>query len=325
MAAQAQQAAERNDMKTLYNITKQLGGRKANTNRPVKGKNGNILSKPIEQLERWKEHFSELLTCKPANAPFIEEGEDLDVHLGPISKAEIIQAISKIKTGKAPGPDNILPEVLKAEATVAAKILMDLFQEVWEKEEVPKDWKKGYIIKLSKKGDLSKCKNWRAIQLLSLPSKIFTRIILERIRAAVDKKLRDEQAGFRTGRSCVDQIATLRIIIEPSMEWQSPLFINFIDFKQAFESVDSGDMENTEKLWNSAKDGEGYTEPVRGHSVPRYTQHKRVGALHSEHRSPSGMFVVATDLLPCDRLGDENGNEPSTRNSVDAHEKVRRP
>ena len=60
------------------------------------------------------------------------------------------------------------------------------------------------------KGDLSDCLNWRGIQLLSLPSKVYTRSILERIRKAVDAKLREEQAGFRKGRSCMDmdQIAT---------------------------------------------------------------------------------------------------------------------
>ena len=40
------------------------------------------------------------------------------------------------------------------------------------------------------------------------------------------------------GKSCADQIATLRIIVEQSLEWNSPLYINFIDFEKAFDSVD---------------------------------------------------------------------------------------
>ena len=54
----------------------------------------------------------------------------------------------------------------------------------------------------------------------------------------IDTKFRDQQAGFRKDRSCVDQIATLRIIIEQSCEWNSPLFVNFVDFEKAFDSVD---------------------------------------------------------------------------------------
>ncbi|CAH8584582.1 unnamed protein product [Heterobilharzia americana] len=73
-------------------------------------------------------------------------------------------------------------------------------------------------------------------------SKILSRIILERLRDALDSKLRPEQAGwlagFRKYKSCADQIATLRIIIEQSIEWQSALYLNFIDFEKAFDSVD---------------------------------------------------------------------------------------
>ena len=53
----------------------------------------------------------------------------------------------------------------------------------------------------------------------------------------VDPLLRDQQAGFRAGRSCADQIATLRIILEQSLEWNSPLYINFMDSIKAFDSV----------------------------------------------------------------------------------------
>ena len=43
---------------------------------------------------------------------------------------------------------------------------------------------------------------------------------------------------FGKNKSCTDHIATLRIIIEQSIEWQSPLYINFIDFEKAFDRVD---------------------------------------------------------------------------------------
>ena len=54
----------------------------------------------------------------------------------------------------------------------------------------------------------------------------------------MDPHLRDHQAGFRKNRSCTDQIATLRIILEQSLEWNSPLYVNFIDYEKAFDSVD---------------------------------------------------------------------------------------
>ena len=117
-------------------------------------------------------------------------------------------------------------------------MLQPLLQKIWEEERVPNDWKLGYMVKLPKKGDLSKCSNWRGIMLLSVPGKVLARIILERLKEALDERLRPEQAGFRQGRSCIDHIATLRIIIEQSLEWQSPLYMTFVDFEKAFDSVD---------------------------------------------------------------------------------------
>ena len=82
------------------------------------------------------------------------------------------------------------------------------------------------------------CKNWRGIALLSIPSKVFTCILLDRMKGALDENLREEQAGFQKNKSCTDHIATLRIIVEQSIQWQSPLYINFIDFGKAFDRAD---------------------------------------------------------------------------------------
>ena len=53
----------------------------------------------------------------------------------------------------------------------------------------------------------------------------------------MDETLRDNQAGFRSNRSCSDQIATLRIIVEQSLEWNSSLYVNFVDYRKAFDSI----------------------------------------------------------------------------------------
>ena len=79
--------------------------------------------------------------------------------------------------------------------------------------------------------------------LLSVPGKALCRVILERLRTAVDDKLRDNQAGFGRDRSCTDQIVTLQTIVEQSNEWNSSLYINFVDYEKAFHSFDR------ESLW----------------------------------------------------------------------------
>ena len=105
-------------------------------------------------------------------------------------------------------------------------------------EQIPDEWKEGYLIKLPKKGDLGNCNNYRGIMLLSVLGKVLSRILLNRIKGKVDPDLRDQQAGFRKDRSCTDQISTLRIIIKQSAEWNSSIYLSFIDYEKAFDSVD---------------------------------------------------------------------------------------
>ena len=94
------------------------------------------------------------------------------------------------------------------------------------------------MIKLPKKGGLRDCNNYRGIMLLSVPGKVLNSVLLERMKEAVDPKLQNQQAGFRRNRSRADQIASLHIIVEQSLEWNSPLYINFVDYEKAFDSVD---------------------------------------------------------------------------------------
>ena len=126
--------------------------------------------------------------------------------------------------------------MLKAEDTVTPQLLCQILQKIWDSEEAPSEWKTGTIVKLPKKGDLGNCNNWRGITLLSLTSKIFSRI-LQRISTAVDGILRQEQAGFGKGKSCIDHNFVLRQILEQSHEWNGSLYVVFVDFEKAFDSL----------------------------------------------------------------------------------------
>ena len=70
-------------------------------------------------------------------------------------------------------------------------------------------WKKELVVKVFKKRSLHKCNNCRGVTLLPVSSKIFCRMRLEQIKKGVDKKLRQEQAGFRPKKSTTEHIFIL--------------------------------------------------------------------------------------------------------------------
>jgi hypothetical protein len=171
--------------------------------------------------------------------------KDPNIDLHPPTWAEIKIALKQMKSGKAPGLDNITLEVLKVYVETLIDLLYPMSVKIWMKEILPADWKKGMIVKLPKKGDTTNCNNWRGITLLSVPSKVFSRIILNCIKDPIEMRLRKEQAGFRRHHSCANLINTLQNILEQGKEWQNTLYPMFIDFEKAFDSI------NRKVMWQT--------------------------------------------------------------------------
>ena len=122
--------------------------------------------------------------------------------------------------------------------------LHDQILKIWEKETVPQDWKDANIVSLFKKGDRKDCGNYRGISLLSIAGKIMARIILNRLNTLLAHDILPEtQCGFRSGRSTIDMIFTLRQVQEKCLEQNMPLYVIFIDFTKAFDTV------SREALW----------------------------------------------------------------------------
>ena len=110
---------------------------------------------------------------------------------------------------------------------------------VWISEKIPDDWRRGIILTFSKrKGDRLTCANHRGITLLSIPGKLLALILLRRSVSAIRSRRRIQQAGFMPGRSTIDQIFALRQIIEKGNAHNRTLYIAFVDFKAAFDSID---------------------------------------------------------------------------------------
>lgn len=244
----AEQAAVSGRTQELYKTIKTIAGVKPKPVSAVKDKEGVLRTEQSEKMARWAEHFRELLNrddpVDPVTLEEVDEGEEIeDIGTGDWTVDEVKSALKSVKSGKAAGIDEISPELLKADLDGTAGRLCAVYNSLWNEERWPQVWKKGLIHKIFKKGDARDCNNWRGITLLPIDSKIFCRMIINRMKKGVDKKLRKEQAGFRPGRGTTEQIFILRNILEQANEWQAGIYIHFIDFEKAFDSV------HREGLW----------------------------------------------------------------------------
>ncbi|XP_058811188.1 uncharacterized protein LOC131676078 [Topomyia yanbarensis] len=88
-------------------------------------------------------------------------------------------------------------------------------------------------------------------------------VILNRIQEKFDATLRRQQAGFRAGRSCADNIVTLRIILEQVNEFQESLYLVFIDYEKAFGRL------NYENMWGALR-RKGVPEKIIGPIEAQY-------------------------------------------------------
>jgi hypothetical protein len=83
---------------------------------------------------------------------------------------------------------------------------------IWNKEELPYQWKESIVVPIHKKGDKTECSIYRGISLLSTSYKILSNILLSRLIPYADEIIGDYQCGFRDNRS-TDQIFYIRQIL----------------------------------------------------------------------------------------------------------------
>lgn len=190
--------------------------------------------------ETWKKHY-EKLWCNPNIVTEEDASEYYTVDA--ITLIELRQALKETKNRKACGPDGLNSELLKYGGFLFELRFLHLLNECWKTCEIPSAWQTAEVISLFKKGDRNNCENYRGISLLNSASKIYSRIINNRIKGITDVFLEEEQVGFRKGRSCSDNVFTIKQIIEKRREYNLETHIAFIDIIKAFDKV------NRSKLW----------------------------------------------------------------------------
>ena len=128
---------------------------------------------------------------------------------------EVKRIMSGLARNKASGLDGVTNEILLAGKEEMVKSVWALCHTAFKVEKIPKEWAKGLIVPIHKDGDKTVPDNYRGITLLSIVGKVYTAILNARIVewAENNKKLVEEQAGFRQGRSTINHLFVLTEVI----------------------------------------------------------------------------------------------------------------
>jgi hypothetical protein len=166
----------------------------------VKDERGDLLADPHKILNRWKNYFCQLLNVHGAAAVRQNEIHTAELFVPQPSASEDEVAIGKLKRYKSPGVDQIPAELIQAGGGTLRSEVHKLIRLIWNKEELPHQWKESIVIPIHKKGDKTDCTNYRGISLLSTAYKILSNILLARLTPYADEIIGDHQCVFRHNR-----------------------------------------------------------------------------------------------------------------------------
>ena len=137
LAKQAEHSTNRGEQRTLFTLNKNITNESCRKGTPVKNKDGKVITPEEDQIERWREHFSEVLNSEapddhvdfPNNELF-----DIDIDTNPPTIEDIEKSIKALVKGKSPGVDYIQTEMLKTQSKMVARKLEEVFKLIWKNE-----------------------------------------------------------------------------------------------------------------------------------------------------------------------------------------------
>ena len=99
-----------------------------------------------------------------------------------VARNKIVEAMQKMKSGKATGPSQLSVEMIDASGEIGVKVMMKLCQGVLDGRGMPDEWKTSVIVPIFKgKGDVMSCGLYRGVKLVEYAMKTVERVLERRI------------------------------------------------------------------------------------------------------------------------------------------------
>ena len=135
--------------------------------------------------------------------------------------------------------NNIPISVIKKISPVITPLLTELFNESIFVGKFPDKLKTGRVIPLHKSGPTTSLMNYRPITTLSVFSKIFEKLVHNRMTSFISRYniIKPNQFGFQRNKSTSDAILEFLENVYESFEDNNFYFSIFLDFSKAFDTI----------------------------------------------------------------------------------------
>lgn len=192
------------------------------------------------RIEDWEEHFSALFNHPRDSLSGMQVTNDERAwYNDPLTKEEIFDCVSKLKSKKAAGLDKITNEQIIIVYPLLDDWWVDVLNKVLDSGEIPTEMRTSKIKTLYKgKGDSADPDAYRGLAMESNHLKLITKLVNNRISLHLEEFLPQEQYGFRKKVGCEDAISQLITAIHINVGGpKKSLYAAFIDFRKAFDVV----------------------------------------------------------------------------------------
>ena len=196
----------------------------------------------IDIAEAFNDHFTSTAKDIIRNLPPPEEIKisrvEKSMYLVPATEQEILEIIQNLENKSSSGDDYISNLIIKTASTIIAPYLTYLINKSMNQGVFPDKLKKAKAIPLFKEGSKTDVNNYRPISLLTIWSKIFERVIYNRMYHFMERfsLLYNKQFGFRAKHSTIDALVDLTENIR-SRSCKKVIGF-FLDLKKAFDTLD---------------------------------------------------------------------------------------
>jgi len=158
-----------------------------------------------------------------------------------VSGEEVVWAVRKMGTRKAPGPDGIPGRLWVLALDFIGERLRRLYTECLRQGVFPQEWRRARLVLLHKEGkEAGSPSAYRPICLLDEVGKLFERIIAARLVQHMSREgcgLHEEQYGFCEGKSTVYPIKRARSLTEAVVKEGGVALAVSLDIANAFNTL----------------------------------------------------------------------------------------